>query len=61
MSEGLRKDLVLMKQQLDSNIVIYEKKFEEMLLERKGLVEENEFLSDKVQRLNNDYGQLEQK
>jgi len=42
MSEGLKKDLIIMKQQLDSNITLYDKKFEEMLVERKGLLEENE-------------------
>lgn len=59
MSEGLKKDLIIMKQQLDSNITLYDKKFEEMLVERKGLLEENEQLSDKIGKLNADQETLE--
>lgn len=42
MSEGLRKELVSVKEQMERTIVAYEKRFEEMLAERLALLDENE-------------------
>lgn len=52
MSEGLRKEIVTMKEQMESRISAQEKKFEELLVERKDLIEENEFVIEKLNGLN---------
>lgn len=48
MSDDFRKEIVNMKDQMDRNILCYEKRLDDMMNDRKSMIQENDQLKDRL-------------